>query len=119
MTQSSSSTGIDHYILAAAPLARPILSEIRRVAKAAVPEAQETVSYKLPALKLERTFFYFAAFKNHIGIYPPVTDDAQLRQEIAQYANEKGNLKFLLNEPIPYDLIARIALALSKQYSRT
>ena len=107
MAQASDFSTIDQYIASAAPAVRPILKEIRRVAKRAVPQAQETISYKLPALKLERTFFYFAAFKEHVGVYPPVTADASLRKQLAPYANEKGNLKFPLGEAMPYALIAR------------
>ena len=63
-------------------------------------------------------FFYFAAFKKHIGIYPPVTQDAQLIQELAPYRGEKGNLSFPLGEPLPIDLIGRVAVALSREYAR-
>ena len=118
MAQASDFSSIDQYIAAAAPAVRHILNEIRRVAKLAVPQAQVTISYKLPALKLERTFFYFAAFKEHVGVYPPVKDDANLRKQLVPYANEKGNLKFPLGEAMPYALIARVAAALSKQYSK-
>ena len=118
MAQASDFSTIDQYIASAAPAVRPILNEIRRVAKRAVPQAQETISYKLPALKLERTFFYFAAFKEHVGVYPPLTADVNLRKQLAPYANEKGNLKFPLGEAMPYALIARVAAALSKQYSK-
>ncbi|MBK6599613.1 MAG: hypothetical protein IPG25_17710 [Proteobacteria bacterium] len=87
------------------------------VAKSAVPQAQETISYNLPALKIDRTFFYFAAFKNDVGIYPPVSDDARLKKLLTPYGNEKGNLRFPLDDAMPYDLVARIAAALAKQYS--
>ena len=117
MTQPSDISNIDQYIASAPPAVRPILSEIRRVVRSAVPDAEETISYKMPALKRKRVFFYFAAFKNHVGIYPPLTDDTSLKKELAPYANEKGNLRFPLNEAIPYDLIARVAVALSNQYA--
>ena len=57
---------------------------------------------------------YFAAFKKHIGVFPPVRD-AKLKKEIARYAGPKGNLQFPLAEPIPYPLIARIAKARAKE----
>ena len=57
---------------------------------------------------------YFAAFKKHIGVYPPVRD-AKLRKEIARYAGPKGNLQFPLTERIPYALIGRIAKARAKE----
>ena len=51
---------------------------------------------------------HFAAFKNHIGLYPPVSGDAELQQALAPYAGEKGNLRFPLDQPIPFGLIERI-----------
>jgi uncharacterized protein YdhG (YjbR/CyaY superfamily) len=51
---------------------------------------------------------YFAAFKNHIGLYPPVSGNARIEKAVAPYAGEKGNLRFPFDKPIPYDLIARI-----------
>ena len=117
MESSSGFADIDAYIAAADPAARPILSEIRRVVKLAVPQAQETISYRMPAFKLKRIFFYFAAFKKHVGVSPPVTGDKRLKKELLPFSNDKGNLKFPLNAPIPYELIARVAAALSVQYS--
>jgi uncharacterized protein YdhG (YjbR/CyaY superfamily) len=110
-------TNIDDYIESSAPGVRPILEEIRKTIQKSVPSAKETISYQMTAFKRDKIFIYFAAFKKHIGIYPPVTNDEALRKELAPYANEKGNLKFLLSDDIPYALIARIAVALSKQYS--
>ncbi len=51
---------------------------------------------------------HFAAFKKHIGLYPPVMGDEELNAAIARYRGEKGNLRFPLDEPIPYTLISRI-----------
>lgn len=118
MAQAPEIANIDDYIAAAAPAVRPILREIRRVVRLAVPEAQETIAYKMPAFRLRRVFFYFAAFKGHVGVYPPVTGEAALKGELAPYANEKGNLRFPLDAPMPYELIARVAAALAKQYAK-
>lgn len=109
---------IEAYISAASPVARPVLEELRRVVKEAVPAATETFSYGMPALKLARTFFYFGAFKKHVGIYPPVRDDAALIEATSAYRNAKGNLTFPLARPIPYALIARVARALSREYAK-
>jgi uncharacterized protein YdhG (YjbR/CyaY superfamily) len=65
----------------------------------------------MPAFRLNGPLVYFAAFKNHIGFYPPVKGDERLMRAIAPYANEKGNLRFPLNQPIPYALIGRIVKA--------
>lgn len=113
MTDRPKFTDIDGYIASAPSEVRPVLKELRRVAKATVPEAIETISYQMPALKLKKIFFYFAAFKNHIGIYPPVKGDMDLQAALIPYRGEKGNLKLPLDQPMPYDLISRVVLALS------
>jgi uncharacterized protein YdhG (YjbR/CyaY superfamily) len=110
-------TTIDGY-LATVPLeSKAILQEIRKLIHLKVPEAKEVISYQMPAFKLSRTFIYFAAFKKHIGIYPPVTGDKALIAATASYRNEKGNLAFPLQEPIPYALIGLVAAALCEQYA--
>jgi uncharacterized protein YdhG (YjbR/CyaY superfamily) len=58
---------------------------------------------------------YFAAFKNHIGLYPPVKGDAKLVKAASAYTGEKGNLQFPLDHPIPYGLIERIVKFRVKQ----
>jgi uncharacterized protein YdhG (YjbR/CyaY superfamily) len=107
---------MDGYFAQASPEAKPILLEIRKLIQLKVPEAQETISYQMPAFKLKRTFIYFAAFKKHIGVYPPVTGDKALIQATARYRNAKGNLAFPLDQAIPFELIGRVVVALSKQY---
>lgn len=106
---------IDQYIQASPPRVRPILQRIRRTVRAAAPEAAEVISYRMPAFRLHGILIYFAAFKNHIGLYPPVRGSAQLVKAAAAYAGEKGNLRFPLDEPIPYDLIKQIVLHRKQQ----
>ena len=108
-------TSVDEYIAAFPPEVRRILQRVRRVARAAAPEAREVISYRMPALKQNGVLVYFAAFKNHIGLYPPISGDADIAKAVAPYAGEKGNLRFPLDEPIPYDLIARITALRLKQ----
>ena len=99
---------IDEYIAAFPPRVQSILKKIRTTVRRAAPAAEEKISYKLPAFTLNGDLVYFAAFKNHIGLYPPVKGDEKLRTEISRYRGEKGNLRFPLDEPIPYALIGRI-----------
>jgi uncharacterized protein YdhG (YjbR/CyaY superfamily) len=101
-------TNIDEYIAAAPAEVRRILKKIRRTIAAAAPDAEEVISYRVPAFRLNGIVVYFAAFKHHIGLYPPVRGDAKLAKDIAPYAGPKGNLKFPLDAPIPYALIERI-----------
>jgi uncharacterized protein YdhG (YjbR/CyaY superfamily) len=99
---------IDEYIASFSPETRAILEKIRLTIRKAAPGAQETISYKIPAFRLNRILVYFAAFKNHIGLYPPVKGNAKLVKSASAYAGDKGNLQFPLDHPIPYGLIERI-----------
>jgi len=99
---------IDEYIEQAAPEAQPILRRIRATVARAAPDASEIISYGMPAFRQERILFYFAAFRRHVGVYPPVKGDAALEKAVAPYAGPKGNLQFPLDRRIPYALIARI-----------
>jgi uncharacterized protein YdhG (YjbR/CyaY superfamily) len=108
---------IDEYIASFQPDIQAILTKIRSTIRNAAPAAEEVISYRMPAFKLNGILVYFAAFKKHIGLYPPVRGDAKLQKAIAPYAGEKGNLRFPLDQPIPYDLIERIVKLRVKQNS--
>lgn len=108
MAVSSAPATIDAYIAAFPPKVQAILKKIRLTIKKAAPKATETISYKIPAFALDGILVYFAAYKNHIGIYPPLRGDDKLLKALAPYRGEKGNLKFPLDEPMPYGLIARV-----------
>lgn len=99
---------IDDYIAGFEPDVRAILERIRDTIRRAAPDARETISYGIPAFRQKRILVYFAAFKAHIGFYPPIRGDAKLEAAAARYAGEKGNLRFPLDEPMPYALIGRL-----------
>jgi uncharacterized protein YdhG (YjbR/CyaY superfamily) len=99
---------IDHDIAGCAPEARAILKKVRATIRRTAPHARELISYRIPAFALHGMLIYFAAFKSHIGIYPPIKGNAKLAAAAARYAGPKGNLRFPLDQPIPYALIARI-----------
>ena len=106
---------IDDYIAGFSPEVQAILQRTRLTIRKTAPDAQETISYQIPAFKLHGALVYFAAFKSHIGFYPPVRGDARLEKVVSRYAGEKGNLRFPLDQPIPYDLIERIVKLRVKQ----
>lgn len=106
---------IDQYIAARPPQVRAILRKLRSTIQRAAPEAEEIISYRIPAFRLHGIVIFFAAFKNHIGVFPPIRGDAKLQAAVAKYAGPKGNLKFPLDARIPYALIARIAKFRVKQ----
>ena len=99
---------IDEYVATFSPEVRAILEKIRLTIGTAAPDADEAISYRMPTFKQNGVLVHFAAFKNHIGLYPPIHGDARLEEAISPYAGEKGNLRFPLDQPIPYDLIERI-----------
>jgi uncharacterized protein YdhG (YjbR/CyaY superfamily) len=106
---------IDEYIASSPPDVQPVLQKIRATISAAAPEAQEVISYRMPAFRMHGILVYFAAFKAHIGLYPPVSGDARLKKALAPYEGPKGNLKFPLDQPIPYALIKRVVLLRVRQ----
>ena len=99
---------IDDYIAGFSDDLQEILQKIRMTIREAAPDAEETISYQMPAFKLKGILVYFAAFKKHIGLFPPVAGDEKLMSEASVYAGPKGNLKFPLDKPIPYALISEI-----------
>ena len=107
-TNPEKPASVDDYISRFAPEVREILETIRQTVREAAPEAEEVISYQMPAFKQHGILVYFAAWKKHIGLYPPISGSESLKKSAERYAGEKGNLQFPLDEPIPYDLIQRI-----------
>ena len=107
-TTSEPPSTVDEYVAQFEPPVRGILAKVRAAVRAAAPNAVEVISYRMPALKQHGVLVYYAAFKGHIGFYPPIKGDARLEQEASPYAGEKGNLRFPYTEPIPYQLITAL-----------
>ena len=108
-------SNIDEYIACSSPEVQAILEKIRSTIRAAAPDAEEKISYQMPTFTQIGILIHFAAFKKHIGVYPPVHGDEKLEAELSPYRGEKGNLKFPLDEPIPYQLISKIVKARMKE----
>jgi uncharacterized protein YdhG (YjbR/CyaY superfamily) len=99
---------IDEYISVFPESTRKILEQIRLTIKKAAPEAEETIKYSMPAFTLYGNLVYFAAFKNHISLYPAPSGDDAINNELSLYRAAKSTLRFPLDKPIPYDLIRRV-----------
>lgn len=111
----SEPTTVDEYIATAPEQARDALVEIRRRVHEVVPDIGEKISYRIATFTLNGKYFaYMAGFDNHVSVYP-VTSLPGLDDEIARYRSGKGTLRFPLDQPIPYDLIERVILALSER----
>jgi uncharacterized protein YdhG (YjbR/CyaY superfamily) len=99
---------IDEYIASFPEDIQKILQKIRQVIHKAAPEAEEIISYRMPAFKQNGVLVYFAAFKNHIGFFPEPSGVAAFKKDLSGYKTSKGTIQFSLNKPIPYDLVEKI-----------
>jgi uncharacterized protein YdhG (YjbR/CyaY superfamily) len=108
---------IDGYISQFPADVKTILQKVRKTISHAAPDTKETISYQMPAFKQHGILVYFAAWKKHIGLYPPISGDKAIEKAVAQYAGPKGNLQFPLDKVISYNLIERIVKLRVKQDS--
>ena len=99
---------VDEYISMFPDNIQELLKEVRATITAAAPEAEEVISYQMPAYKFHGMLIFFAAFKNHIGLYPGVSGIETFKEELSVYKGAKGSVQFPLSKPLPLDLIARI-----------
>lgn len=105
----STTQTIDQYIEHFPDEVKLILQKIRSVITDSAGDAVETISYQLPTFKYKgKNLVHFAAFKNHIGFYPTPSGITAFQDELSKYKFSKGSVQFPMDEPIPYDLIARI-----------
>jgi uncharacterized protein YdhG (YjbR/CyaY superfamily) len=109
---------VDSYIASFPRAVQALLKRVRRAIRAAAPEASEVISYNIPAYRQNGMLVYFAGFKHHIGLYPPVRGSAALEKAVAKYAGPKGNLQFPYDDPLPLALITRIVRHKVKQNQR-
>ena len=100
-TPGRARSAIDDYIAECPRTVQPILRKIRAIVRKEAPGATEKISYGMPAFFLDGALLYYAPFKNHIGIYPPVKGDPELKMALAPHRGGKGNLKFDLEKPMP------------------
>ena len=115
MAKAQPPKDIDEYIARFPADVQAILEQVRTTIRTAAPGATEAISYQMPAFKKHGILVYFAGWKTHIGLYPPVSGGKALEKAVARYSGPKGNLQFPLDELIPYDLIERIVRLRVKQ----
>jgi uncharacterized protein YdhG (YjbR/CyaY superfamily) len=99
---------MDEYIAAFPKDVQDILEKLRLTIKKAAPDAEEAISYQMPAFKLHGNLVYFAAFKNHIGFFPTSSGIKAFREELASFETAKGTVRFPINRPLPLSLIRKI-----------
>ena len=99
---------IDDYIKTFPEDIQDVLQTIRQTIKKAAPEAEEVISYKMPAFKQKGILVWFAAFKNHVGFFPKVNAIKKFEKELLKYETSKGTIRFPLDKKIPLSLISKI-----------
>ena len=99
---------VDEYLSAVPANAKSILEKLRKTIKQAAPQAEELISYNMPAFKLNGMLVYYAAYKDHIGFYPTPSGIEAFKKELSDYEGAKGSVKFPIVRPVPFDLISKI-----------
>jgi uncharacterized protein YdhG (YjbR/CyaY superfamily) len=106
---------VDAYIAAAPMPAQPILRQLRRVIKAAAPKAEERISYGMPSYNYRGRLVYFAAFKNHVGLYAVGKAQDRYTKELSAYLSGASTARFPIGQPLPVDLIRKVVQARVKE----
>lgn len=109
VAKRSAAGSIDQYISEFPPEVRHVLEEIRGLIMTTAPEATETMAYAIPTFDLNgKHLVHFAGYEKHVGFYPTPSGVEQFQEELKAFKGGKGSVQFLLDEPIPMDLIRRI-----------
>jgi uncharacterized protein YdhG (YjbR/CyaY superfamily) len=108
---------VDEYIALQPEAVRGMLERVRGAIRRAVPGAEEVISYKIPAYKLNGgPVLYFAGWRQHYSLYPATSHlVAAFKEDLAPYKLSKGTVRFPLTEPVPVKLIERIAKFRAKE----
>lgn len=106
----ASPANIEAYIAALPEAVRDIAEKVRQTIRIAAPQATEAIKYGMPAFQIEgRSFLYMAVWKKHVGLYPIYRGDAAFEAAVGPFRAKTDTVQFMLDKPMPLDLIARIA----------
>ena len=106
---------VDQYISGFPPSTKKQLKEIRSIIREAAPEAEEIISYNMPAYKFHGVLVYFAGYKNHIGFYPTNSGITNFKDAVSKYKYSKGAVQFPIDQPIPETLVKKIVQFRTKE----
>lgn len=100
---------VGEYFSALPAETRLVLQQLRNAIRQAAPQAEETISYNIPAFKSNgKMLVWYAAFKKHVGFYPRASGIAAFKKELAAYKTSKGAIQFPIGAPIPVGLVKKI-----------
>jgi len=108
MSNRSTATSIDEYVLGFPDDTRAVLERLRSIIREVAPDATETISYAIPTFDLNGHLVHFAGYAKHVGFYPTGRGIEAFADELAPYKHGKGSVQFPLGEPLPEDLIRRV-----------
>ncbi|MCH1915250.1 DUF1801 domain-containing protein [Leptospira noguchii] len=110
---------IDEYINLFPKDVQDKLRKLRSTIRKAAPNAEEKISYQMPAFVLNGNLVYFAAYKKHIGFYPTSSGIKKFQTELTKYKTTKGAIQFPMDQPLPLKLIAKIVKYRIKENTQT
>ena len=115
-----SAADIDEYLDQLDEPKRSTLSRLRHDILAVVPDAEQCISYALPAFKVAgKTIAGFAAFKNHLSYLPHSGSVLpELAEELAGYQKSSGALRFPVDQPLPPQLVEKLIAVRLRQAFR-
>lgn len=100
---------IDDYLQTIPADQRAALEKIRHLVKQRVPESNEVISYGIPTFDYKgRHLLHFAAFTNHLSIFPTSKPTAVLSDKLKDYKVSKGTIQFTVEKPLPDKLVQEI-----------
>lgn len=99
---------VDDYISKFPENIQEKLQQIREIIKKSAPDAEEVISYNMPAYRQIGVLVYFAGYKNHIGFYPTSSPIRAFKEKLIDYKTSKGAIQFPVDKPFPRRLIAEI-----------
>lgn len=99
---------INEYIAGFPEDTQKILEQLRTIIRETAPNAEEVISYRMPAFKQNEVLVYFAGYKNHIGFYPTSSGIKAFQSELSEYKYSKGAVQFPIDRQLPAGLISEI-----------
>lgn len=107
---TSNIENVDDYIAGFPKETQLLLQKLRAAIKIGAPDAEEMISYQMPAYKFHGMLVYFGGYKNHIGFYPTGSGIDIFKEEIKDFKFSKGTIQFPLDKPLPLELVTKIVV---------
>ncbi len=103
---------VDEYLASIPEPARGTLGKIRAaIRSAALPEAVETISYRMPAIRYKGVLVWYAAFAGHCSLFPTASIVEAFKHELGDFQVSKGTIQFTADRPLPTGLVKRLVKA--------